>query len=337
MCEMAGGLTYLKGLIDMKLFAGYDGGGTKTACVLCDETGKLLGTGIGGPSNYLYCGKEMAAESVREATRQAFASAGLEPCTLEAAYMASAAILLQHGDSHVPFFSTCMDAKTVLCESDLYPIWFASTREEPAVVSIAGTGAVTYVCSLDGFIRTSGWGPLLGDEGSGYDLGLRALRLVCRMADKRAEMDEEFVNAILERLEVSVPRELIGAVNRGDSRSKVASAAYTVSQLYTKGNETAKKLLEVSAEEIALAVNTVASQRASHEPIPLVLNGSLVEPGRPLYQLLEEKLVRPGSCISRICAPDVHPAVASAALAMHNCGYDVGAEALLSGAKEVLR
>ncbi len=321
----------------MKLFAGYDGGGTKTACVLTDETGRLLGTGIGGPSNYLYCGKELAAASVKDATEQAFRAAGMETQVLEAAYMSSAAILIQHGDSHVPFFRTCIDAKTVLCESDIYPIWYGSTREEPAVVSIAGTGAVTYVCSLDGFIRTSGWGPLLGDEGSGYDLGLRALRLTCRMADGREELDQEFVDAILERLGVSVPRELIRAVNQGDSRSKVASAAYTVSQLFEKGNQTARKLLEVSADEIALAVNTVASQRENPTPIPLVLNGSLVEPGRPLYRLLEEKLVKPGSYISRVCAPDVHPAVASAALALHSCGYDQGAEALFACAKEVFR
>ena len=52
----------------MKLFAGYDGGGTKTACVLTDETGRILGSGLGGPSNYLYCGREVAAESVRTAT-----------------------------------------------------------------------------------------------------------------------------------------------------------------------------------------------------------------------------------------------------------------------------
>ena len=81
--------------------AGIDGGGTKTACVLTDEEGRLLGTGIGGPSNYLYCGKELAAESVRTATEQAFKEAGLEPQKLDAAYMASAAILLQHGDAHV--------------------------------------------------------------------------------------------------------------------------------------------------------------------------------------------------------------------------------------------
>ena len=65
----------------MKLFAGYDGGGTKTACVLTDETGKILGSGLGGPSNYLYCGKETAAESVRTATEQAFAAA--TPAELE--------------------------------------------------------------------------------------------------------------------------------------------------------------------------------------------------------------------------------------------------------------
>ena len=55
----------------MKLFAGYDGGGTKTACVLTDETGRILGSGVGGPSNYLFCGREAAAQSVRAATEQA--------------------------------------------------------------------------------------------------------------------------------------------------------------------------------------------------------------------------------------------------------------------------
>ena len=41
----------------MKLYAGFDGGGSKTACFLADEQGQLLGQGIGGPSNYLFCGR----------------------------------------------------------------------------------------------------------------------------------------------------------------------------------------------------------------------------------------------------------------------------------------
>ena len=232
----------------MKLFAGYDGGGTKTACVLTDETGRILGSGLGGPSNYLYCGREVAAESVRTATAQAFASAGLPMQQLDTAYMASAAILIQHGDAHVPFFSTCIDADRIICESDIYNIWFGSVRERPAVVSIAGTGAITYICSKDSFLRVSGWGPLLGDEGSGYDLGLRALKLACRMYDGRELSESMFLDGIFQHYGVTTPFELLRKLNQGDTRSIVADAAKAVFSLYAKGSAAAAGLLESCAE-----------------------------------------------------------------------------------------
>ena len=200
----------------MKLFAGYDGGGTKTACVLTDETGRILGFGLGGPSNYLYCGREMAAESVRTATAEAFADADLPMARLDTAYMASAAILIQHGDAHVPFFSTCIDAEHVICESDIYNIWFGAVRDTPAVITIAGTGAITYICSKEGHLRVGGWGPLLGDEGSGYDLGLRALKLACRMYDGREPMEPGFMDAMFRHYAVSTPGELLRLLNQGD-------------------------------------------------------------------------------------------------------------------------
>ena len=89
----------------MKLFAGFDGGGTKTVCCLTDEQGRLLGLGRGGPLNYLFCGKEVAARSVREALSGAIAAAGLDPQPLAGCFVSSAAILLGHGDFHKPFFN----------------------------------------------------------------------------------------------------------------------------------------------------------------------------------------------------------------------------------------
>ena len=50
----------------MKVFAGFDCGGTSTRCMLVDDTGRILGLGKAGPANYLYCGKEMAAQSIRD-------------------------------------------------------------------------------------------------------------------------------------------------------------------------------------------------------------------------------------------------------------------------------
>ncbi len=320
----------------MKLFAGYDGGGTKTACVLTDEMGRLLGTGIGGPSNYLYCGKELAAASVREATEQAFKQAGLEPRELEAAYMASAAILLEHGEAHVPFFSTCIDAKHVLCESDIYPIWYGSVREAPAVVQIAGTGALTYVCSTEGFTRVSGWGPLLGDEGSGYDVALRAIRKACRMYDGREEMEKEFVDAIFAHYEAESPFGILRALRQGDNRSNVASCGRLVFDLYAKGSKAAKELLESAADEIALAICTAANNSKCEKPLAAVFSGSLVQTDRALYPMLQERLLKEGSPINRMCGLEAHPAAASAALALHSQGLDEAADALLENAKGVL-
>lgn len=317
----------------MKLFAGYDGGGTKTACVLTDETGRILGSGVGGPSNYLYCGREVAAESVRTATAQAFADAGLPQQRLDTAYMASAAILIQHGDAHVPFFSTCIDADHVICESDIYNIWFGSVRERPAVISIAGTGAITYICSKDGHLRVSGWGPLLGDEGSGYDLGLRALKLACRMYDGREQPEKLFMDALFGHYDLSTPGELLRKLNKGDTRSAVADAARVIFALYDQGSATAAALLEGCAEEIALAVRTAIRRDGGAVEYPLILSGGLVREESPLYAMLKARLLVPGSGISEITALQVHPAVASAALALHHAGLEEAVETLLETAK----
>ena len=317
----------------MKLFAGYDGGGTKTACVLTDETGRILGFGKGGPSNYLYCGHEVAAQSVRDATAQAFADAGLPMQRLDTAYMASAAILIQHGDAHVPFFSTCIDADQVICESDIYNIWFGAVRERPAVITIAGTGAITYICSLEGHLRVGGWGPLLGDEGSGYDLGLKALKLACRMYDGREPLEQLFMDTLFRHYDLSTPGELLRKLNKGDTRSAVADAAKVVVSLYHQGSAAAAALLEECAEEIVLAVQTAIRRDGGKTEYPLILSGGLIQESSPLYPMLKERLLQPGSGICQMTTLQVHPAVASAALALHQRGLSEAVEALLETAK----
>lgn len=319
-----------------KLFVGYDGGGTKTAAVLADEDGRLLGVGVAGPSNYLYCGRELAAASVKEATALAFKNAGLEPCRLHTAYMASAAIKLLGGAAHVPFFSSCINAEQVLCESDLFPIWYGAVGDAPAVVSIAGTGAITYVCSKEEFRRVGGYGPLLGDEGSGYELALRALRTACRMYDGREPMDQPFMDALFCHYGVKMPLELVRELNAGDIRSKVADCCKTIFDLYEKGNSEADRLLQQSADEIALAVRTAADHTKCKKPIPVVFSGSLLQPNRALYRLLKKRLLTENSPISSFIPLEMPPAAASAALALHFQGYEAGAEALLRAAKGVV-
>ncbi len=313
----------------MRIFAGFDGGGTKTACVLCNEEGTLLGTGLGGPSNYLYCGKELAAASIRQAQEQAFQHAEIAMQTIDTAYMASAAIRLQNGRAHISFFQTCIDAAHLLCESDLYPIWFGAMRQQPAVVSIVGTGSITYVCRPNAFLGVGGWGPLLGDEGSGYDIGLQALRLAARMSDGREEADSTLCGAILQHYDVPDARSLIRILNQGDTRSKVASVAQLVIELAKQSNPSANRLLKNAASEIALAIAAACRQDSCPEPLPLILSGSLVQQNSPLFPLVKQFLPSYTDRIRIVKAAAAAPAVSAAALALHSQGLDEAAERLL--------
>lgn len=302
----------------MKLYAGFDGGGSKTACYLTDGQGRLLGTGVGGSSNYLFCGREGAAQAVRAALAGAFAASGMEMQQLEGAFVGSAAILLGNGDFHTPFFRECIETRQLDCDSDILPVWFGGAKGEDAVVAIAGTGAIAYGCTGDGFFRVGGWGPLLGDEGSGYDLGRRALQTAARMADGRMAEEPAFVQAILAFYGIQTPHELISAVKGEDSRKKIAACARKVFDLAREGSAAASLLLEQTADELALLCRT-AMKKAGREDLPVVLSGGLAQAILPRLQ----------KQLTRVTALQIKPGLACAALALEKSGLSDAARRLL--------
>ena len=304
----------------MKLYAGFDGGGSKTACCLVDERGNLLGIGTGGPSNYLFCGKETAAQSVRDGLREAFAAANIPMQPLEGAFVGSAAILLGHGEAHAAFFRECVDSNRLDCDSDILPVWFGGAKGAAAVVAIAGTGSIAYACTDEGFFRVGGWGPLLGDEGSGYDLGRRGLQLAARMADGRMPAEERYLQEILQFYGVKTPHELIWAVKGEDSREKIAACAKVIAKLAERGSAAAESLLEQSAQELALLCAT-AARKADEEELPVILSGGLTEVMLP-------RLQRHLTDVRRLA---VQPCVACAALALQRAGLKEAARRLLEG------
>ncbi len=60
------------------IYLGIDGGGSKTSCLIGDET-SVLGTGTGAASNVVRVGEAQARESLASAIRQACTVANLEP------------------------------------------------------------------------------------------------------------------------------------------------------------------------------------------------------------------------------------------------------------------
>jgi glucosamine kinase len=168
-------------------FAGIDGGGTKTAAAIVRPDMTVVGEGLSGPSNHLRVGTEEAVRNISSALHQALAAAGLQPGELEYTYCGIA------GSDHPLHRQKLVDALrgvfpggNFTVDSDARVALTAGVGTGPGLVVIAGTGSVAFGRNGRGEeARAGGWGPTLGDEGSGYSIARRGLAAVVRSFDGR--------------------------------------------------------------------------------------------------------------------------------------------------------
>ena len=161
----------------MRFVLGFDGGGTKTDCVLMDESGAILARSQAGPSNPLRVGFGAAISSIREAAQQAIAQAALPEGATAAALcagLAGAGPPESAEKIRALLASEFPESKVQVC-TDL-DLALAATGDGPVVVLLAGTGSFAVgQNTVSETARAGGYGSQIGDEGSAYDIGRRAV------------------------------------------------------------------------------------------------------------------------------------------------------------------
>src|SRR5690606_14401309 len=167
-----------------RLIVGIDGGATHTTAVVVDESGTELarvegGPGIINPADPAACVGRLAVLAWSAITAaDAFAPVHALCCALAGAGRPEvregvrAELVREQIARHVTITT---DAEAALADA---------FGDEPGILLIAGTGSIAWGRAEDGrLVRCGGWGALLGDEGSGYALGLGALGSAARAAD----------------------------------------------------------------------------------------------------------------------------------------------------------
>lgn len=166
---------------------GVDGGGTRTRARLTLADGSRLGDGESGPSG-LGQGVDQAWTNVRLAIDAAFGAAGMAPALPQECAVGLGLAGAEMAPLRQRFLRAAPAYAALALDSDAHTALLGAHAGRPGVLVAAGTGSVGEVLHANGRrIIAGGWGFAIGDEGSGAWLGLRAMRLVHRALDGRAE------------------------------------------------------------------------------------------------------------------------------------------------------
>src|ERR1035438_416265 len=178
--ELPPALTHPRQVDHARYVLGIDGGATKTLAAVLDLETKTVHVGHGGPSNEDAVGAKAAVEALLGAADSALERAGIDGGQLAAAVLAVAGTNTDSIAGHVSVART--DAWIVI--NDVVGAWATATGAGPGVAVISGTGSNVFGVGSDGRAwRAGGWGHLLGDEGSGYWIGIESIKAALRDRD----------------------------------------------------------------------------------------------------------------------------------------------------------
>lgn len=159
-------------------FLGFDGGGTKTDCILADAEGHVLARATAGPSNPIRTGYTKAWFSLSEA-----ADCVLGRHKIHASHISGVcAGLGGAGRTGVArrattFFGRSYPNAKVLVTTDLEIALEAAFGAGEGIIVLAGTGSAAFGRDANGHsARAGGRGPWFSDEGSAFDIGRRAFQ-----------------------------------------------------------------------------------------------------------------------------------------------------------------
>jgi N-acetylglucosamine kinase-like BadF-type ATPase len=314
--ELPSAITHEQPRSEARYLLGVDGGATKTLAAVLDLQEGAVHLGHGGPSNEDAVGAGSAVQALLGAAEQAIAGAGIAADRLGAAVLAIA------GTDTAAIASSVRSARTDswLVVNDVVAAWATATGGGPGVAVISGTGSNVFGVGPDGRgWRAGGWGHLLGDEGSGYWLGIESVKAA--LSDREASGPATALSdAATAFFGASSVEALASSVySKPLTKGEIAAFAAETARLAGEGDAVARGLYERGAAELAVQIAAVVGQTGLTGSFPVGLIGSAFKAGElfvgPLTRAIHEH-----SPQARVAPVAMAPVGGSLMLAARACG-----------------
>src|SRR5688572_1828644 len=273
----------------MNKFLGIECGGTRTVAIFADEKGALLQRETGGPANLKLLDD---AALLRHFTNLASAfpapnalAIGMAGARTEADFSRIGRVVEKIWPG-VPSRLT-NDLETALAAAPVPPV-----KPDLRILVLSGTGSCCFGIGRQGTAKVGGWGHLLGDKGSGYEIGMRSLKAVVYYYDRDGKWPR-LGGRVLRKLTLNEPNDLIPWAQKA-AKPDIAELAVEVFAAWNDGDKIACDILDAAASSLAKDALACA-RRLSKRPAraQFVLAGSVLLK-QPRFARKVESLVRKG-------------------------------------------
>lgn len=291
-----------------RYFVGLDCGGSKTRGVLADESMRILARASAGPGNPLSAGMQTARKSYARVIRSLLNRSKLGAGEITAIVLGAAGAGRRAESLRISgAIRKLLPRALIDVETDGIIALMGGTLGKPGLIIIAGTGSfVLGVDSRGERCRGGGWGPLLGDEGSGAAVGKEAIQAVLRAEDGR-EPPTRLRTVVLSHFRSRTIEDLISRVYRKPPLPREYARLWpAVRELASRGDPAAHSILRRGGEDVARTAIAVLKRLHFDGPsIPVILAGGVLSQRSLLRTALVERLGRehPRARVVRAKAP----------------------------------
>ncbi len=255
----------------MKYIIGVDGGGTKTEASAYSLDGKLINTVTTGFGNVL----------VNEVEAIKYIIDAIEKCIkmlperkVDAIYLGLAGS--ECGDANTKISNILSDkfSTKIKIVNDSVIALASLLKGKDGILTISGTGSISYGIR-NGITKTvGGWGNLLGDEGSGYYIAIEALKVITKEEDSD-KISSKLTKVLLDKLGYENRRDIINFVY-SKTKGEIASLVPTIFECAISGDNISEKLLRKSGRDLARITFKVYQSLNFKETIQVGVKGSIL-------------------------------------------------------------
>lgn len=271
-----------------EIYLGVDGGGTKTAFLLDVDGKRFESKQITIHPKQVT--KQQFFEIMKLGVDEVCKEAGIDPEEILYTFVAAPGYG-QYPDTEAYIGEGIREAigsDRFTVANDCVNGWAGSLNAKPGINLVLGTGQIGYGVDEEGnSMRSGGWGPLLGDEASGYYIGLKLLNHFTKMSDGRSDKTILY-DIIKEKLDLKDDMEIIDKAEKM-KRDEIASLSRIFTEALDKEDPYCKELLDEISKEAAAVIDSIIKGLNFKEEVKVSYSGGVFNLGDRLIKKIEEK------------------------------------------------